>query len=79
MANCSLTDIFSFQNQFWSLGIYLVGLAQRFSQLIVTIIRNSKFYVTSSYIKHEKCNFPKSSKPMEQFIVDITILDELFN
>jgi hypothetical protein len=42
MANFLLTDVFSFHNPFWFPGAYLVGLAQRIPQLIVTNLRHSK-------------------------------------
>jgi hypothetical protein len=52
-------DAFSFQNQFRFLAAYLVELAQRINQLIVTNQENS------SYIQHEERNFPKSSNLRE--------------
>jgi hypothetical protein len=37
-----MIDVFSFQNQFRFLAAYLVELAQRINQLIVTNLRHSK-------------------------------------
>jgi hypothetical protein len=57
-----IIDVFSFQNQFWFLAAYLVGFPQRITQLIVTNLRHSKLLLNiSSYIQHERHDFPKSS------------------
>jgi hypothetical protein len=57
------------------MAAYLVGLSQRISRLIVDRIRQPStsmgnqplgFKITfenSSYVQHEKRNFPKSSNP----------------
>jgi hypothetical protein len=80
MANLSLTDdAFPLHNHFWFLTAYLVGLAQRISQLVDTIrqtstsmgnhtnLRHSKLLlkILVTYVQQDKCNFPKSSNPRE--------------